>query len=250
MSKDESSPQNLEGRRVLITGGTTGVGRATAARFASAGCRVFICGRNQEHLADAISAIRSAGGQVSGLSADLSSSGGVAGVFHAADEWMGPPEIVVLNAGIASHGELADMSHEECRQVIDINLLSYIHGALEALKRMKLAGAGQILMTGSMSAEIFDERAAVYVAAKSGIRGFAGSLRKEANQAGIRVSLIEPGSIGSDMVDETPEQQRRMQEEGRMLRAEDVARALFFIASQPAGCDVITLQVRPHLQLI
>jgi NADP-dependent 3-hydroxy acid dehydrogenase YdfG len=105
-------------------------------------------------------------------------------------------------------------------------------------------------MIGSLSAEVFDPNAAVYTATKAGVRGFAGSLRKELNPHGIRVSLIEPGSIGTDMVDESAAEQQRMQEEMKMLRADDVARAILFVLTQPERSDVIHLQVRPHLQIV
>ena len=241
--------ESLNGKQVLITGGSTGVGRATALMFAAAGCRVFICGSNGQHLADAIEAGRQQGAEIGGIAIDLRKQDSIEALFRGADEWLGHIDIAVLNAGIGAHGVLTSMSHEECREVVTVNLLSYIACSLESIKRMQGRG-GQIIMTGSMSAAVADEHATVYTATKSGVRGFARSLRKEANPLGIRVSLVEPGSIGSDMVDETCEQQREMQESLKMLKAEDVARAIFFLASQPARCDVIELQVRPHLQIV
>lgn len=201
------------------------------------------------HLADALSGIKTEGGVIGGIAGDLQTMEGVIGIFKAADAWLGGLDIAILNAGLPSKGNLADMDPEECSRVIHVNLLSYIHCAREAMRRM--AGrTGDIVMTGSMSAEVADERSAVYVASKAGVRGFAASLRKEANPLGVRISLVEPGSIGSDMVDETPEQQRQMNAEQRMLKAEDVAQAILFMLVQPPWCDVIKMQIRPHLQLI
>jgi NAD(P)-dependent dehydrogenase (short-subunit alcohol dehydrogenase family) len=241
--------ETLAQKRVLITGGSTGVGRATALMFAAQGCRVFICGRDGQHLADAIEAGRQQGAEIGGIAVDVGKPEGIETLFKGADEWLGQLDIAILNAGLGAHGPLTAMSREEYREVVNVNLLSYIACSWESLKRMKGRG-GQIIMTGSMSAAIAEEEAAVYVATKSGVRGFARSLRKEANPLGIRVSLIEPGTIGSDMVDESCEQQRAMQESHKMLQAEDVARAIFLVASQPARCDVIELQVRPHMQII
>ena len=239
----------LDGKRVLVTGGTTGVGRATAALLARQGCRVFICGSDPRHLEDAIKEIEASGGEVGGTASDLGTTEGIHGLFAAADKWLGGLDIAILNAGLGSHGLLIDMEHEECRKVIHVNLVSYVSCALEGIKRMKGKG-GQIVMTGSMSAELAEENAAVYVATKAGVRGFAYSLRKEANPMGIRVSLVEPGSIGTDMVDESPEQQKKAQEDLKMLKAEDIAESILFILSQPERCDVITMQVRPRLQII
>jgi NAD(P)-dependent dehydrogenase (short-subunit alcohol dehydrogenase family) len=185
-----------------VTGGTTGVGRAAASLLASRGCRVFICGRNEEHLADALETIHAEGGDIGGVTADLATTEGVLRFFSQADAWLGGLDIAIINAGIGANGPLASMSHEKIRQVVEVNLLACIACSLEAFKRMGENG-GHVVMTGSMSAHVFEEGAAVYVATKSGVRGFATSLRKEANPLGIKVSLIEPGSIGTDMVDES-----------------------------------------------
>lgn len=249
MAGIESGAVALKGKRVLITGGSTGVGRATASLLAAEGCRVFICGRDPNHLQDAIAAVTAEGGDIGGIAIDVGDEEGIESLFNAVDAWMGGLDILVLNAGVGAHGELTSMTHKECRHVVAVNLVSYICCALEAFKRMKGQG-GQVIMTGSMSAEVFEGEASVYVSTKAGIRGFAYSLRKEANPLGIRVSLIEPGTIGSDMVDESPEEQRRMQEELRMLNAEDVARSILFVLSQPERCDIIKIQVRPRLQII
>jgi NAD(P)-dependent dehydrogenase (short-subunit alcohol dehydrogenase family) len=200
-------------------------------------------------LADAIAAGKKSHREVGGTEVDLSDPGGISALFQAADNWLGGVDIAILNAGLGAHGILTSMTHEECQRVVQVNLLSYIGCSLELIKRMNGRG-GQIIMTGSMSAAIAEEEAAVYVATKFGVRGFARSLRKEANPLGIRVSLVEPGAIGTDMVDESCDRQRDMQEALQMLRAEDVARAIFLIASQPARCDIIEVQVRPHLQII
>jgi len=246
---DPFEPVELHGKCVLIAGGTTGAGYAIARLLAAQGCRVFVCGRDAEDLQRALQSIRDEGGEIHGCNVDLEGSGGIEQLFSDADAWLGGLDIAIMCAGLASHGKLEEMSHEECRRVVKVNLLSVIGCSLEAMRRM--AGKrGQIVMIGSLSAEVFDGEAAVYTATKCGVRGFASSLRKEANPAGVRVALIEPGSIGSDMVDESVVEQRRMQEEMKMLRPEDIARSVLHVLIQPPLCDVIQLQVRPHLQLI
>lgn len=239
---------SLKGKRILITGGSTGIGRATARLLGSQGARVFICGRDPQDLAEALEAARSEESEIGGISADVGTLEGVETFFEAADGWLGTVDIAILNAGLGVEGELVKMSHEECRRVLDINLGGYIACALESLKRMK--GSGHIVMIGSMSAETCEKGSSVYVATKAGIRGFAASLRKEANEAGIRLSLIEPGLVGTDMVDQDPEEQVREEENMKMLTAEDIAGCVAFVLSQAERCDVVTLQVRPKCQEI
>jgi NADP-dependent 3-hydroxy acid dehydrogenase YdfG len=142
------------------------------------------------------------------------------------------------------------MGHETFRDIVDVNLNGYLSCALEALKRMSAQGGGQIILIGSMSAEVCDKNSAAYVASKAGIRGFAKSLRKEANPHGVRVSLIEPGKVGTDMQEQSPDEQEEEEEMLKMLTAEDIARCVFFVIGQPDRCDVVMLQVRPRLQEI
>jgi NADP-dependent 3-hydroxy acid dehydrogenase YdfG len=115
---------------------------------------------------------------------------------------------------------------------------------------MKTQREGHIVNIGSMSAETHEETGTVYVATKSAIRGFSAALRKEVNELGIKVSLIEPGAVTSDMQPAPKEEQRKQIEKMEMLEAEDIAMSVLFCLSQPKRSDIVSLQVRPHLQVI
>ncbi|MCW1885050.1 SDR family oxidoreductase [Luteolibacter flavescens] len=240
---------SLDDYRILVTGGTTGIGRATALELAAKGAKVLITGTDPSHLEDALDSFARAPGEITGVLADLGTKEGVLEVFAAVDQQLGGLDIAILNAGIAESGPLLEMSHDICHEIVNVNLGGYISCALESLKRMSGEG-GQIILIGSMSAEECGKNAATYVASKSGVRGFAKSLRKEANPLGIRVSLIEPGKTGSDMQDSPPSEQEEAQEEMKMLTAEDVARSVMFVLSQPDRCDIVMLQLRPRLEEI
>jgi NADP-dependent 3-hydroxy acid dehydrogenase YdfG len=101
-----------------------------------------------------------------------------------------------------------------------------------------------------MSADVREQGSSVYVATKSGIQGFSEALRKEVNRDGIKVTLIEPGSVGTDMQQPSPEEQRQKEEKGEMLRAEDIAACVYYCLIQPQRCDVVEVRIRPHLQEI
>ena len=125
---------------------------------------------------------------------------------------------------------------------------TYTH---EAIERMKANGWGHIVNIGSMSADVREKDSSVYIATKSGIQGFSAALRKEANASGIKVTLIEPGAVGTDMQSHyTPEQQRERIEQMKMLRAEDIADCVWYTITQPKRCDVVELQIRAHRQEI
>ena len=245
----KNNNQKFQGKRVIVTGGTTGIGRATARALAEQGAQIFICGRNAVHLEDALESMASASGMVSGVAVDLAQAEGIEKLFKGADEWLGGLDIVILNAALGLSGKLTDMDPRECREAISVNVAGYIGCAYEAMMRMKEAG-GRILMIGSMSAEVAEEESAVYVATKSAIRGFAKSLRKEAGSLGIHIGLIEPGSVGTDMVDPSPQEQEELETKLEMLAAEDIAEGVLFALSRPDRLDIVQMQMRPHLQKI
>jgi NADP-dependent 3-hydroxy acid dehydrogenase YdfG len=113
---------------------------------------------------------------------------------------------------------------------------------------MTEAKSGHIIIIGSMSAERKGKSSSVYVATKSGLRGFAESFHREVRERGIKVTLIEPGRTGSDMIEDPPEVQREKIGRREMLRAEDVAVAVHYVVTQPFRCDVTFMQIRPHVE--
>ncbi|CCH02723.1 short-chain dehydrogenase/reductase SDR [Fibrella aestuarina BUZ 2] len=241
--------ESLTGKRILITGGTTGIGRAIAVLLGSYGAHIITFGRQQQALDEALDAIRAAGGQADGLIADSSKADDIKRLFAFADEKLGGLDVLVNNAALGAES-LSEMSDTDWRYVIETNLIGYMATAKEALNRMQPQKHGHIVLIGSMSADVREAGSSVYVATKSAIQGFAESLRKEVNPDGIKVSLVEPGAVGSDMQDTTSDEERDKQASGEMLRAEDIAVAVHYILTQPRRCDVVSIQIRPHLQLI
>jgi NADP-dependent 3-hydroxy acid dehydrogenase YdfG len=237
-------------KSILITGGTTGIGRATAILLAAQGARVMIFGRHEQELNDAMNDIRQAGGDVLGLTADISDPEEIKRVFQEFDRQMDKLDILVNNAALG-YGGIEEGGYPEWEYILKTNLLGYMAMTREAVERMKASGWGHIVNIGSMSADVREKDSSVYVATKAGIQGFSEALRKEVNPLGIKVTLIEPGSVGTDMQDQySPEEQRQRIEQMKMLRAEDIAACVLYTVTQPKRCDVVELQIRPHLQEI
>lgn len=132
---------------------------------------------------------------------------------------------------------------------MNTNLLGYLACCHEAIKRMKPRQSGHIVLIGSMSADVREGGSSVHVATKAGVQGFAESLRKEVNEMGIKVTLIEPGALGSDM--QTKKETHAQQADDlKMLKAEDIAACIQYCLTQPKRCDVVALSIRPHRQII
>lgn len=245
------SPTDLKGKRVLLTGGTTGIGRATAIMLAGRGARLFTFGRHQEQLDEALKDIESVGGEAYGSTADSSKEEDIARMFDEAETKLGGIDILINNAAIGAEG-VGDMPAEDIRYTVETNLLGYLVCAREGVRRMKKGAGGHIVNIGSMSADVREEGSSVYVATKSAIQGFSEALRKEVNGKGIKVTLIEPGLVGTDMTlgKGGTEAQEKKQEDMKMLRAEDIAACVCYTLEQPERCDVVSVQIRPHLQKI
>jgi NADP-dependent 3-hydroxy acid dehydrogenase YdfG len=241
--------ESVNGKNILITGGTTGIGRSTALLLAAQGAQVMIFGRHEQELKDAIHDIQATGGTVSGITADTSNPDDIRRVFKEVDREMGRLDILINNAALG-YNSIMEGEYKDWQYIVNTNLLGYMAMAHEAIERMKPNRWGHIINIGSMSADVREKNSSVYVATKSGIEGFSEALRKEVNPLGIKVTLIEPGAVGTDMQPQPPQEQRQMQEKMEMLKAEDIAACVLYALTQPKRCDVVMVQIRPHLQSI
>jgi NADP-dependent 3-hydroxy acid dehydrogenase YdfG len=114
----------------------------------------------------------------------------------------------------------------------------------------RLAGEGARVLIGSMSADLRAPKSSTYVATKGAIQAFAESLRKRVNDDGIKVTLVEPGKVATDMVDDSPREKREKEAHLEMLRPDDIAAFVHLCLIQPARLDVVGVQLRPHRQII
>ncbi|WP_121115006.1 SDR family oxidoreductase [Croceibacterium ferulae] len=224
---------SLKGRKAIITGGTTGIGRATAVLLASEGVTVFTGGRDEGDLADALDHLNKVG-VGHGVTCDLAKSGELDRFFAEGTEKLGGFDIAILNASITAEG-VTDMSEQEVRDAIEINFTGYLLGAHKAVTQMTAAGGGDIIFTGSYATHKLGPSSTVYAGIKSGIHGFAEALRREVGQDGIKVGLVVPALTGSDFAKQDmddSEQRERIREES-MMRAEDIAVGVHFMLTQP-----------------
>jgi NADP-dependent 3-hydroxy acid dehydrogenase YdfG len=243
--------QNVKDKRIVVTGGTTGIGKAIADVLVSLGGRVLIFGRDQEDFNNAVADIKKQfpESEVYGTPADVTKKEDIEKILEIVDTELGGIDILINNAALSAPGIIQE-TYEDYKYVIDTNITGYLAFAQEAASRMKQQKSGHIINIGSMSAESRTPESTIYVATKSAIRGFSTSLRKELNPLGIKVSLIEPGAVTSDMQPGTKEEHKEKIDKLEMLEAYDIAMSALFCLSQPKRCDIVTMQIRPHLQMI
>ena len=243
--------QNISNKSILVTGGTTGIGRTTSLMLAATGANILLTGQDQAHLEDTLkdAGKMGVGDRIKGIITDMSTSEGITKIFSEVDSRFGSLDVLINNAALA-YQSISEGNYEEWEHIIKTNLLGYLACSHQAIERMKPRKAGHIINIGSMSADVREKNSSVYVATKSGIQGFSASLRKEVNEFGIKVSLIEPGAVGTDMQPSSPEEQREKEKNLEMLQAEDIAYAVLYCLAQSPRCDVVELKIRPHLQII
>jgi 3-hydroxy acid dehydrogenase/malonic semialdehyde reductase len=239
-----SEHTRLPGKRILVTGGTTGIGRETVALLAGEGARLLTFGRHEQPLQDSLA---NAQGAVKGLTADAATREGIDRVFEAVDAELGGLDMLVACASLGAE-PLHEMEEEAWRYVIDTNLVGYLACARRAIQRMEPQGGGHLVFVGSISTEIKAPGESVYSATKAGVQAFAETLRKEIADKNIKVSVIQPGSVAADMQECSEDEQREAVARHEMLNAEDVAEAIHFTLTRPAHADVVTLRIEPRLQ--
>lgn len=245
LSDAHTEQPNLRGRSAVVTGGTTGIGRAIAVLLASYGVKVFICGRDKQHLNDALVRIREVG-EGDGMNVDLADDEQVEEFFEAASAYLGKLDIAVINAAIPADA-LMEIADEGLLYEVATDFTSYLTSAQQAVKRMK-AGS-DVVFIGSMSSLSRKPGSSVYVAAKAGVAAFSASLRAELADKDIKVGLIEPGFTGADFQypEFPPEKQRELINADKMLRAEDIAVATHFMLTQPRRTAVSHIRVETRL---
>lgn len=242
----------METKKVLLTGGTAGIGRAIALLLAQHDYTVFLIGRSEEKLEDLKKEIAVLG-IAHRFHFSLTDVTNITAFEQQIKEWdaqHGCFEVLINNAAIG-YDSVEGKSIQDIHYLINTNLLSYLWLSGFVGEKMKQNGIeGEMIHIGSMSATTKEPESSGYVATKSAIRGFSEALRKELNPDNIRVTLVEPGLVGSDMHETTSSQERLKQAEMTMLTADDIANVVLFVLQQPKRVDLCEIKVKPLKQII
>ena len=216
---------SLEGRKAVITGGTTGIGRAIGVLLASEGVEIFTCGRDERHLEDGLVRINEVG-KGSGISVDLAEKDGLDRFFDEAERTLGSYDIAIVNAAVPVEG-VSNTEEEDAWYAVATDYTAYVMSAYKAAQHLK--DKGDLILVGSMSAHSLGGGSSIYAGMKKG----------------IKVGLVEPGLTGADFQypDIPADKQREMINAEKMLRAEDIAVAVHFMLTQPRRAVVNQLSV-------
>jgi NADP-dependent 3-hydroxy acid dehydrogenase YdfG len=237
---------NIEGKVVLITGASSGIGEATARVLAQRGARVVLGARRTDRLEKLAAEIESHGGAARYRALDVTSLEDMEAFVAFGTKEFGRVDVLINNAGIMPLSSLEARKVNEWNQMIDVNVRGVLHGIAAALPGMKKQGAGQIINVSSIGGHIVYPTSAVYSATKFAVIAISDGLRQE--NTDIRVTVISPGVVESDLASTITDvaSQKAMQDFRKIAITPDaIGRAIAFAVEQPDGVDVNEIIVRP-----
>jgi NAD(P)-dependent dehydrogenase (short-subunit alcohol dehydrogenase family) len=220
----------LEGKVALITGGNSGIGLATAQRFAEQGAHVFITGRRQAQLDEAIASIK---GRVDAVQGDVTCAEDLDKLFESIKAKAGRLDILVTSSGVAAYATLDATTPEHFDQTFDVNVRGMVFTVQRAVQLM--SEGASIVLVGSIAGSIGNPGYGTYSATKAAVRSYSRTWAKELAGRGIRVNTVSPGPINTPMMDGASEEVKQgltsMIAMNRLGAPDEVAGAVLYLAS-------------------
>ncbi|MEV6536481.1 SDR family NAD(P)-dependent oxidoreductase [Streptomyces sp. NPDC051639] len=236
----------LEGRVVLVTGASSGIGRAIAIALSKAGARVAAGARRADRVR---SLAEDAPGEVLALELDVTDPQSVRDAVEATVERFGALDVLVNNAGVMLSGQILGADTTEWTRMVETNLLGSMYAVHSALPHL-LRSKGAVVQISSTSGRVSSAASGVYAATKFGVTAFSEALRQEVTEQGVRVVVVEPGFVATELTTHITDpaiqaMAKTMAESMRTLQAEDIAGAVLYALSQPEHVAVNEILIRP-----
>lgn len=245
---------DLSGRAIAITGASSGIGEATALACAAAGARVALAARRADRIEALAQRIcdEHGDGRAIAMPADVGEEEQARAFVEGAHAQLGRLDGLVNNAGVMLLGGIQGAPTEEWRRMVHVNVFGVLYCTHAALPIMREQGAGDIVNVSSVAGRVAQLGAGVYNLTKFGIGAFSESLRQETTGSGIRVTLIEPGSVATELREqnrpEIVELINQRMGDTTPLEASDIANAILYAIGQPPNVSVNEVLVRPSSQ--
>jgi NADP-dependent 3-hydroxy acid dehydrogenase YdfG len=237
---------NIQGKVVLITGASSGIGEAAARLISAKGAHVVLGARRIERLQTLAADIEAQGGSAGFRALDVTDALDMQAFADFAKHAFGKIDVIINNAGVMPLSPLAALNIAEWNLMLDVNVRGVLHGIAAVLPSMQAQGHGQIINISSIGGLAVSPTAAVYCATKFAVRAISDGLRQETDK--IRVTVVCPGVVESELADSiSDETAREAMKAFRKVALEPdaIARALVYAVEQPDGVDVSEIVVRP-----
>ncbi len=245
---------NIEGKVVVITGASSGLGEATARLLAEEGAVVVLGARRADRIQALAADLNDKGGKALAVQTDVTDRGQVEALVNAAVETYERVDVIINNAGLMPHSPLERLKVEEWEQMVDVNIKGVLYGIAAALPHMMRQKAGHIINVSSVAGHKVSANGAVYAATKHAVRALSEGLRQEVKPYNIRTTVISPGAVATELPDSISEADvsegiHKFYDE-YAVPADSFARVVAFALSQPDDVDINEVLYRPTRQVL
>ncbi len=243
---------NIEGKIVVITGASSGLGEATARLLSAQGASVVLGARRVDRIQSLADELTGGGGKALAITTDVTHCDQVKRLVDAAVQTYGRIDVMINNAGLMPHSPLERLKIDDWNRMIDVNIKGVLYGIAAALPYMKQQKAGHIINVSSVAGHKVRPGSAVYAATKHAVRVISEGLRQEVKPYNIRTTVISPGAVATELPNSVTEPDiaeniHKFYEE-IAIPADSFARAVAFAMSQPEDVDVNEILFRPTRQ--
>jgi NADP-dependent 3-hydroxy acid dehydrogenase YdfG len=244
--------KSIQGKVVVITGASSGMGEAAAKHLSALGATVVLGARRADRIEKSVKEIQDQGGKAIALAVDVTQREQVKGLVDKAVEQFGRVDVILNNAGIMPLSPMDRLNVDEWDKMIDVNIRGVLNGIAAVLPYMKEQKSGQIINTSSVAGHKVFTGSAVYSATKFAVRALTEGLRIEVKPYNIRTTIVCPGAVKTELLEHITEADVRRANEDYVgavgISPDSFARVVAFAISQPEDVDINEIIFRPTSQ--
>jgi NADP-dependent 3-hydroxy acid dehydrogenase YdfG len=242
----------LDGKVVVITGASSGIGEATAEALAGEGATIVVAARREERLSDLVEKLNGDGGKALAVECDVTDEEQAHALIQRAKDEFGRVDILINNAGVMQLSKIEKGLSDEWRRMFDVNVLGLLYVTDAAVQVMKEQGSGHLVNVSSVAGRKSGPLRGAYSGTKFAVNAISEALRVELLEDNIRVTMIEPGAVETELADHITDEEAQ---EGisalyqlDILQPEDIASAIAYCVSQPERVSINEVLIRPTQQ--
>lgn len=246
------SDSHIQGKIVVITGASSGLGEAAARHLSASGAKVVLGARRSDRIQTLAAQLNSAGGHALALATDVTKPTDVQALVDAARQAYGRVDVMINNAGLMPSSPLERLKIDDWNRMIDVNIRGVLYGIAAVLPLMKQQKSGHVINVSSVAGHKVPAGGAVYAATKHAVRALSEGFRLEVKPYNIRTTVISPGAVATELPDSVTEadvaDRFRNYYADVAVPAESFARAVAFAVGQPPEVDINEILYRPTRQ--
>jgi NADP-dependent 3-hydroxy acid dehydrogenase YdfG len=244
----------LDGKVAVVTGASSGIGEATVRALAAEGAAVVAGARRKERLDELVAEVAQSGGKAIGVECDVTDESQAHNLVQRAVDEFGRIDILVNNAGVMLLSTVGKGLSDQWRQMFEVNVMGLLYATDAAIGIMKEQGSGHLVNVSSVAGrKVTRSSNGVYAGTKFAVNAISEGLRQELLEDNIRVTIVEPGAVATELPDHITDEDARESISGLMtlerLQAEDIANAIVYTVTQPDRVSVNEILIRPTQQL-